>query len=136
MRGKKKCPSCGTISGVRLQVCKTCGHKFVVQKSTRRKRRPKQYIPCEDWRRLKKNDIIKVIQGSGPYYICEESQEKIHLNSHGVFQVKEILKDGILAYSTKELTGIHYIYMDEQERTMHSGAVYTQHKILCKNTNA
>ena len=88
MMAKKECSDCGNKVGVRTKECPDCGHKFVIKK---RGPRPKEI----EWTELKVKDIIKVVSGTGPYFISKVNQgERIMLGEKGKFEVVEIYDKG------------------------------------------
>jgi len=90
-RGKpeKACPECNYINHARSSNCKSCDYTFYVRKKVR------EVELAKNWRDLKAGDIIKVISGSGPYWLSKEKPgEKIMLGEKGKFEVVEIYDNG------------------------------------------
>ena len=90
-RGKpeKACPECNTSNHARSSNCKSCDYTFYVRKNVR------EVELAKNWRELVKGDIIKVITGSGPYWLSNDRPgEKIMLGQKGRFEVVEIWDDG------------------------------------------
>ena len=69
--GQKICSSCDEINGVRAFECKNCGTAFKMKKA---RRGPKK-TQVEDFTTLKKGDLIRVVGGSGTYYINESGDK-------------------------------------------------------------
>ena len=83
----KSCPDCQEQCHARLATCKKCGYVFYKKK--------KRFI--EDWKEeINPGDHVRVVGRSGTYYI-KESGERIYFTNPGVYLVKKILKDGIVA---------------------------------------
>ena len=90
-RGKpeKACPECNHINHARSSNCKSCDYTFYVRKKVR------EVELAKNWRDLKPGDIIKVITGSGPYWLSKDKPgEKIMLGQKGKFEVVEIYDSG------------------------------------------
>jgi hypothetical protein len=115
---EKACPQCDAANHARSSNCKSCDHTFYVRKSK------EQELLAANWRDLKKGDIIKVITGSGPYYLSKDKPgEKIMLGQKGRFEVSEVIDQGIRSCGifAHQLRGRatrenvrEYIYMGEQ----------------------
>tara|TARA_R110000824_G_scaffold6161_1_gene28280 strand:- start:7826 stop:8344 length:519 start_codon:yes stop_codon:yes gene_type:complete len=113
---KKECSGCGSMLGVRTKECPDCGHKFLIRK---RGPRPKQI----DWTELKAGDTIKVVTGTGPYFLSKITPgEKIMMGQKGVFEVVELYGVGARPKGCgivgRQITGkkhragvVEYIYM-------------------------
>jgi len=67
-----------------------------------------------DYTTLSKGDKIKVLKGSGPYYVGE-SGEKQYLGNNGIFVVDSILNNGIMASS--KYGAIEFLYMGQEEKS-------------------
>ena len=90
-RGKpeKACPECNTSNHARSSNCKSCDYTFYVRKKIR------EVELAKNWRDLKPGDIIKVVAGSGPYWLSKDKPgEKIMLGQKGKFEVVEIYDSG------------------------------------------
>lgn len=117
-RGQKLCSSCNTINGVRSFNCKSCNSPFTMNK--KRKNTPALNAArinrnlIADYTTLSKGDKIKVLKGSGPYYIGD-SGEKQYLGNNGVFVVDSILGNGIMAVS--QYGAIEFLYMGQEEKS-------------------
>ena len=117
-RGQKLCKSCNTINGVRSYNCKSCNSPFIMNK--KRKNTPALNAArinrnlIADYTTLSKGDKIKVLKGSGPYYIAE-SGEKQYLGNKGIFVVDSILGNGIMAVS--KYGAIEFLYMGREEQS-------------------
>ena len=110
-RGKKTCPQCLTLTGPRTKSC-SCGHKFHFKPRIFKK--PKgQSI---DWTTLEKGDIIRCVNGHGPYWISDSDGEKLGLNHRGTYRVMFVEEDGIGAwpYRNKSESGYTFIYMGKK----------------------
>lgn len=132
-RGLKICPKCGRQTGPRAKNCpnKKCGYKYTFKPSALRKPKGEKI----DWRQLQRGDVIKIIMGSGPYWISkyEKDEEgnplKIPMGYYGKYTVKSIDKEGIHAYPLKAKGSGHcYIYMGKK-KIGKSGTHIRSHKI-------
>jgi len=114
---EKKCNECGTLAHARSSVCKNCGYVFYVKK------KELEVQLAKDWRNLQAGDVIKVISGSGPYFLSKDRPgEKIMMGQKGKFEVAEVLDEdprqcGIYAHQLYgRASKSHYrewIYMGE-----------------------
>jgi len=117
-RGQKLCKNCNTINGVRSFNCKECNSPFTMNK--KRKNTPANNAArinrnlIVDYTTLSKGDKIKVLKGSGPYYIGE-SGEKQYLGNSGFFSVDNVLSNGIMAVS--KYGSIEFLYMGQEEKS-------------------
>ena len=86
---EKKCPECNTANHARSSNCKECNYEFYVRKNI------KQELLAANWRNLQPGDIIKVMTGSGPYYLSKDKPgEKIMMGQKGKFEVIEVYDGG------------------------------------------
>ena len=86
---QKDCPSCNTPTHARTSTCKKCKHVFYVKKSVQ------ATLLAKNWRNLQAGDVIKVITGSGPYYLSKDKPgEKIMMGQKGRFEVIEVHDEG------------------------------------------
>ena len=109
-RGKKQCLKCKQTWGPRKKIC-TCGYDFNVQKGASKL----NYKEIEDWTVLKRGDIIKSIQGHGPYYDLGEGKTE-SFGYHGFFKVNRVLKEGLGVYpfnNNETESGFCFLYMGE-----------------------
>ena len=129
-RGQKLCKSCGAICASRSSFCKTCNKPFV-SKNTPIKNEIK------DWKSLEIGVRFKVVQGTGSYYLCKRDTEegkrgeKIYMGARGVYTVKEITKDGIMACGqNRKNSGIHFIYMGKECYCEATGITRKPHRLV------
>ena len=86
---EKVCPECNTANHARSSNCKECDYMFYLRKGDR------EVQLAKDWRDLQPGDIIKVITGSGPYWLSKDKPgEKIMVGQKGRFEVVEIYDNG------------------------------------------
>lgn len=128
-RGQKLCPSCKEINASRQRICKHCGNEFI-SKNTPIKNEVK------NWRELEIGSYIKVVQGTGPYYIASRDSEdgiageKICMGSTGVFKVAGIADEGIQAYGASDKdTGYTFLYMGEPKRSKITGTYLEPYRL-------
>ena len=107
-KGQKVCPECNTVNGARAYQCKVCDYAFPNKHG--RIRYSKR--PVRDWRELKRGDCVRVVGGSGSYYVSPDTGERTYMSSKGKYKVHTISRDGIVAYGIgKNNTGCQFIYM-------------------------
>ena len=128
MKGKKTCTKCQTMTGPRTKVCKKCGEHFVFKFKLRNKIKTNE---LKDWKSLKRGDVIKSIQGHGPYWINEEG-ERESCGYFGLFRVRYVEKDGIGAYPyghKQKHGGFHFLYMGKEQAEKLIGTISRPHKL-------
>ncbi len=127
--GQKICSSCDEINGVRAFECKNCGTAFKMKKA---RRGPKK-TQVEDFTTLKKGDLIRVVGGSGTYYI-NESGDKHYFTDRGKYIVSSIDKNGIVANGP---CGMCYLYMGKKKRSKLLDTMWNApHKIILLQNDA
>ena len=128
-RGSKTCPKCQCVTGPRSFKCK-CGYEFVFKPKSLRKDKNISKEKKIHWKELQKGDVIKVVTGSGPVWITENSEE-INMGYHGKFVVYSIGVNGIHAYPCHKTpeSGRCYIYCG-LETIGKSGTHLRPHKII------
>jgi hypothetical protein len=110
-RGQKICKKCNTINACRSRSCKDCANPFISKN-----------IPIKneitDWRNVELGTYIKVVQGTGPYFVSkkdtEESKigERVCMGDTGVFRVLGIDKKGLRVHGASgKNSGFSYLYM-------------------------
>lgn len=104
-RGKKLCQNCNKINGVRSFECKYCGTQFKMKK----RRKISKRVAVTDHTILNVGDTIKVIGGSGPYYIQSDG-ERSYFVDRGIYKVMGTDNNGIVALND---SGYCYLYMGE-----------------------
>ncbi len=119
-KGRKVCPECDTIAGVRTYNCKTCNYEFPMKKPRKGRRK----ILVENHRDLKSGDKIKVVGSSGPYYEDNDGMRH-YLVDRGKYTVVKTDSTGVLAIGSH---GYGYLYMGKRCR----GLVPSITKEACK----
>lgn len=129
-RGQKLCKACNGVCAARSQKCKHCGEPFI-RKNTPIKNEIK------NWKELDSGQEIKIIQGTGPYYICSSDSEerrageKIYMGCKGKYIVREVKGNGLLCYGIgKNNTGIDFVYMGDKEISQSTGVIKAPHRIV------
>ena len=123
-RGQKNCPECDTENGVRSYHCKKCDYEFPMKKRRKGKRRK----VVDNWRELRKGDKVKVVGGSGPYYIDPESGDRTYLSERGEYVIKGIDRMGIKVYGNG---GYTFLYMGNKKKSPLVDNVYrSPHKLI------
>lgn len=105
-RGQKICSECGTANGVRAYECKNCDYPFKMKKY-RKGNKNKQ---IDDFMTLQEGDEIRVVGGSGPYYL-RENGEKLYLTDRGKYIVKDVDDSGVHVHGKH---GYSYLYMGKR----------------------
>jgi len=126
MKGKKTCTKCNTLTGPRTKICKKCGEHFVFKVRGRRIKTNE----LKNWESLKRGDVVKSVQGYGPYWINEEG-ERESLGYYGLFKVRYVEKDGIGAYpygNKQKHGGFHFLYMGKEQKSI-TGGISRSHKL-------
>ncbi len=131
-RGQKVCPECNAVNGARAYQCKVCDYAFPNKHG--RIRYSKR--PVRDWRELKQGDCVRVVGGSGSYYLNPHTGERTYMSSKGKYKVHTVTYNGILAYGIgKNNTGCEFIYMGEHEKSSLCDNMYNApHKLIRINT--
>lgn len=129
-RGQKLCKSCGAVNASRSLKCNTCGKQFI-SKNTPIKNEIK------DWTTLGKADCIRIVQGTGPYFISSRDTEevkrgeKIYMGVRGKYKVLELTHNGIMAVGIgKNNTGLEFVYMGEKTYSESTGITKVPHRIV------
>ena len=112
---QKECPKCKSLVHARVSFCRKCKHTFYVKKNVRRQ------LLAKNWRDLEAGDVIKVMTGSGPYYLSKDNPgEKLMMGPKGKFEVLEIVDNnprscGIYGRQLVKIPMNHreWIYMGE-----------------------
>lgn len=133
-RGQKLCKNCNQINGARAHSCKHCNTEFVggvlKTKNKIRIKKQKKFEPI-DWTALNVGDKIKVIRGSGNYYI-NDLGDKIYMSDSGIYTVQKLDSKGIVVYSSDG--GFGYIYMGpEIQSDLIENYYRSPHKIVKYN---
>lgn len=128
-RGQKLCKTCNEVNAARQRICKSCGSHFVSKNTP---------ISGEvkDWKELQKGTLIKVIQGTGPYYIAKRDSdesfvgEKICMGDTGVFKVISTDENGIVVYgASRKNSGFSYLYMGPSKKSENTGTYLEPYRI-------
>jgi len=132
-KGRKTCPECGEVTGVRTYYCKECEYAFPMKKRAKTVRRE-----VKDWRLLESGEHIRVVGRSGNYYIKEDG-EKMYMTDAGVYIVRYVDSRGIVANgATRAVSGINYIYMGKKRKSnILDNLIQAPHKIykVCAPAN-
>ena len=129
-RGQKRCVKCSEVNASRSRRCVGCNNEFI-SKNTPIKNE------IIEWQLLEKGDEFKVVQGTGPYFICTrdseegESGERLYMGARGVFRVVSIHGMGISAYGIgKKNSGFDFIYMGEKSLSTVTGITKSAYRIV------
>lgn len=115
-RGKKLCPECESINAARSYKCKVCKYQFKIKK-TKRKNEVKQ------WKDLEHGDIIKVVSGTGPYFLAKENDlgkniekgDRVYTGHRGAFEIIKVVADGLVCFGlSKDNRGFCFLYMGKK----------------------
>lgn len=131
----KVCSNCQENNGVRTLSCKKCGCAFIpkIQSNTPNKRKRgiiKTLVT--NWKEeLSKGDIVKLIQGTGSYYLLENGER--HYFSSGIVKVGDKEQNGFWAVHNrlKHNKGYFFVYMGHKCRSpVIDNLVRQRHKIF------
>ena len=129
-RGQKVCSKCNQINASRQKCCKFCSNPFVMKQHQRKDQ-------ITEWQDLNNGQYIKVLQGSGPYYISKKEAEgysigdKICMGDTGVYKVVNTVQDGIIAYGVSiKNGGFTYLYMGDKKKSVKTGLFLEPYKIV------
>lgn len=128
-KGQKVCPNCKAVNAARQMICKICQHEFASKN-----------IPTKnqilDWKNLQNGDYIKIVQGSGPYYISRRDSidgkagDRICMGSVGVFKVVSVTDQGINTYGAMRKNGGYaFLYMGTPYQSEQTGVYIEPYKI-------
>jgi len=121
--GQKLCSSCNEVNGVRAFECKKCGEAFKMK----RRRRGFKKTQVEDHTTLKKGDLIRVVGGSGNYWVGKNG-DKHYFTDRGKYIVSYTEKDGIIAVGP---CGFAFLYMGKLTRSPILSTMWrSPHKIV------
>tara|TARA_R110000824_G_scaffold260767_1_gene449426 strand:+ start:555 stop:950 length:396 start_codon:yes stop_codon:yes gene_type:complete len=126
MKGQKTCDKCQQPAGPRTKVCKKCGNHFVFKFRRRRVKTDE----LKDWKSLKRGDVVKSIQGHGPYWFNEQG-ERESCGYYGLFRVRHVDKEGIGVYPygyKQQHGGYHFLYMGKEKESL-VGGISRAHKL-------
>lgn len=129
-RGQKTCEKCGHMTGPRAFKCPDCGHSFNIQKGITKCRRKRNGSVIENWKDLKPGDFIRVLAGSGPYWINDETRERESLGYFGLFRIKRVEVNGLGCYpADKKNHGFCFVYMGDTKKSTSKVSYMRAHKI-------
>lgn len=133
-RGIKTCPKCKATTGPRAFNCPKCQFAFFMKNGD-----PKTLVVNKgdnqaelkiNWKELSRRDVIKVVNGSGPYWLLA-SGEREPMGYSGIFSVLRITKDGILGIPMRKSkdAGFCHIYMGPKKICPKTGMHLRPHKL-------
>jgi hypothetical protein len=115
---QKECPGCKSLNHVKVATC-VCGHSFYKAKFKPQIIQQDKSVNGEKmnttWKDLSIGDIIKSVNGHGPFWLNTRNQEKTYMGSYGKFKIVKILDDGIMGVSYNQDTSkqFEFLYMGE-----------------------
>lgn len=128
-RGQKLCKECGGVNACRRRKCIFCDTEFISKKT------PIKH-EVKNWRELRPGQQIKIIQGTGPYFIpkvdSDESAagEKVCMGETGVYKVVRLEKNGIVGYGTSHKNARYtFIYMGPEKVSKTTGCFLVAHRL-------
>ena len=135
----KICSQCQESNGVRTLICKKCGHNFISSKSNNlpkevKQKRIKKFSPINNLDDISQGDIVKIKQGSGPYYLIDG--EKRYISITGIVKVQKKESNGFWAvhYKLKQNRGSFFVYMGKTCRSpIDRNLIRKRHKLLRVN---
>ncbi len=116
-RGQKLCPQCSKTCGPRSYTCPHCRFEFkaggtVAEAKPAKKLKRKNKCHVTDWKALEIGNRIKVLQGTGDYYISKESGERVYMQDPGLYKIEGVNEDGLVVQGRN---GHGFIYMGESK---------------------
>jgi hypothetical protein len=124
----KTCGKCSGKNGVRTLVCRHCSFPF-----TEKSHSSKSGSQIgEEWKELKRGDLIKIKQGSGPYYLLSNG-EREYLSISGKVRVLSIEALGFWAVHDRlrDKRGEFFVYMGATCRSpVDRSLIRKRHKII------
>lgn len=132
---QKLCPKCNNKCHTKSSKCQ-CGHSFYNAKFKPEEIKSKPEVGEKvnnSWKSLVPGDIIKSVNGYGPYWENPNNGEKTYMGSYGRFRVKEIASNGIMAisHSKDSHNQFEFIYMGEHTQSKLSENMYrSPHKLF------
>lgn len=124
-KGQKICENCGTATGPRAYMCKTCNTPFIFKAKSKEAKNTK-IIKNVNWRELVRGDKIKV--AGGPYFVSRG--EFIPMGYRGRFVVERVDEYGICAWGLDKNQGFCHIYMGGDIQNKETGVWKTKHKLI------
>lgn len=118
----KICDKCGEKCPARIKKCKKCDSAFVFKV----KRKKPRLSRVQNWGELKSGDLIKV--SGGPVWIGSDGDE-IPMGYSGVYVVKSLDSNGILACGAQKTSGFCHIWMEE-EKLSDMGILKRPHRVF------
>tara|TARA_A100001515_G_scaffold127595_1_gene113393 strand:- start:261 stop:695 length:435 start_codon:yes stop_codon:yes gene_type:complete len=132
----KVCSKCQEKNGVRALNCKKCGSVFIPRTKARIPNKRKRGIiktKITNWNeQLSQGDIVKIVQGSGPYYMLDNG-DKQYSGVYGVVRVKQKEHNGFWAthYKLKQNRGSLFVYMGHNcNSPVVPNLIRSKHKIV------
>ena len=129
-RGQKLCKKCDSINAARSRACNSCGGVFI-SKNTPIKNEIK------DWRAMQKGEPFRVVQGTGPYFVCTRGSEesaigdKIYMGCKGKYEVVRLVGNGLLCKGIgKNSCGLEFLYMGNKEVSKKTGIIKEPHRLI------
>ena len=129
-RGQKLCKKCDSINAARSRACNTCGVIFI-SKNTPIKNEIK------DWSSLQKGEFFRVVQGTGPYFVCTRVSEelevgdKIYMGCKGKYELVRVMGNGLLCKGIgKKSCGLEFLYMGNKEVSKKTGIIKEPHRLI------
>ena len=133
-RGQKLCKGCKQINASRQRICKWCDREFTLTN---------QKIKGEitNWQDLKKGDVFRTVNGTGPYYVlkrdCGEGKEgeKLLLGARGTYSVHSVEDNGLNCYgSSNRNSGFTFVYMGKKEFCEDTGTHRRPHRLVASSS--
>jgi len=133
-RGQKLCKKCKQINAARQRICKWCDHEFVL---TNKKIKGE----ITNWKDLKRGDIFRVVNGTGPYYVlkrdCGEGKkgERLPVGVRGVYSVHDVAENGLHCYgSSNKNSGFAFVYMGKKEFCEDTSTYRRPHRLVASSS--
>tara|TARA_R110002110_G_scaffold135681_1_gene319881 strand:+ start:96 stop:530 length:435 start_codon:yes stop_codon:yes gene_type:complete len=129
-RGQKLCKKCDSVNAARSRLCSSCGSAFIAKNTPIKNE-------IMDWRSLQKGELFRVVQGTGPYFVCTRGSEesvagdKIYMGCKGKYEVVNVLGNGLMCKGIgKNSCGLEFLYMGSKELSKNTGINKEPHRLI------
>ena len=129
-RGQKLCKKCNSINAARSRICNSCGAAFIAKNTPIKNE-------IKEWRTLQKGESFRVVQGTGPYFVCTRGSEesaigdKIYMGCKGKYEVVRVVGNGLLCKGLgNKACGLEFLYMGNKEVSRSTGIFKEPHRLI------
>ena len=129
-RGQKLCKKCNSVNAARSKICNSCGVAFIAKNTPIKNE-------IKDWSSLQKGEWFRVVQGTGPYFVCTRGSEesaigdKIYMGCKGKYEVVRVVGNGLLCKGLgNKACGLEFLYMGNKEVSKGTGIFKEPHRLI------